>query len=79
MAVHSSAGRSVVRARRHAILYVLGFSLGALSTLAAGKALDEQTAASGLKEALGQGANRAVETLGQADGFLKNRSEPSSR
>jgi len=73
MASHRSPGRDVEHSRRHAVVCGLGFCLAALPILAAGKALDEKTAASGLKEALGQGTNRAVETLGQVDGYLKNR------
>ena len=73
MASHSSLGRHAERARRHAIVCVLGLSLASLPILAAGKALDEQTAASGLKEALEQGTNRAVTTLGTVDGYLKNQ------
>jgi hypothetical protein len=73
MASHSSSGRRIERACRHVIVCGLGLSLAALPIVAAGIALDEQTAASGLKEALGQGTNRAVETLGQVDGFLKNK------
>jgi hypothetical protein len=50
-------------------LLILGL---AIWTLAARRALDERTAASGLQEALSVGAGRASGLLGQRDGYLGN-------
>jgi len=46
-----------------------GTTAGATSTLAA---LSQSDVASGLKEALGKGVNRAITNLGQEGGFLNN-------
>ncbi len=61
---------------RHSLRATFAFALGlfvaALPAAAAGTRLDDETAASGLKEALGIGTTRAVETLGRLDGYLGN-------
>ena len=63
--------RFVAHSASFAILLVVGCLLAPPQPLAAGS-LDPGTAASGLKEALQVGTSRAVETLGQLDGYLKN-------
>jgi len=72
------ARRFVDRSTPLATLLVVGYLgcltclLAAPQALAAAGRLDAGTAASGLKEALQVGTGRAVELLGQVDGYLKN-------